>query len=73
MDLIPSTSIKGTKNAASVTPETTLRHGSYTWKTEHQSDSNSAKSWTPKPWKASLHPAMLHAVSPRQLVPKLLA
>jgi hypothetical protein len=30
--------------------------------TEHQTGSNSAISWTPNPWKASLGPAMLNQV-----------
>jgi hypothetical protein len=45
-------------------------------KIEHQSESNSATSWTPSPWKASLHHATLKestAISPCQLAPKLLA
>jgi hypothetical protein len=37
-------------------------------KKEHQSDLDSVTSWTPNPWKASLH----HAIPPHRLVPKLL-
>jgi hypothetical protein len=33
-------------------------------KTEHQSESNSETSWTPNPWKASLHHTILKKSKP---------
>jgi hypothetical protein len=48
-------------------------------KSEHQSESNSATSWSPTLWKASLHHATPkkkkkhRAISPHQPAPKLFA